>query len=88
MIASSLAYVLCHGAVTLTYMGGALSDKLGFLNVVNNIYGKSNIFLSTAPPSSWKSLNSSYTGVNQYVLSSITVIASFEPTTAKVAFLT
>ena len=57
-------------------------------NVVNNIYGKSNIFLSTAPPSSWKSLNSSYTGVNQYVLSSITVIASFEPTTAKVAFLT
>lgn len=55
-------------------------------NVVNNIYGKSNIFLSTAPPSSWKSLNSSYTGVNQYVLSSITVIASFEPTTAKVAF--
>lgn len=55
-------------------------------NVVNNIYGKSNIFLSTAPPSSWKSLNSSYTGVNQYVLSSITVITSFEPTTAKVAY--
>ena len=55
-------------------------------NVVNNIYGKSNIFLSTAPPSSWKSLNSSYTGANQYVLSSITVITSFEPTTAKVAY--
>ena len=55
-------------------------------NVVNNIYGDSNIFLSTAPPSSWKTLNSSYTGVNQYVLSSITVITSFEPTTAKVAY--
>lgn len=56
------------------------------MNVVNDIYGLSNLYLSNAEPSKWKSLNSEYTGVNQYVLSSITVIASFEPTTAKVAF--
>lgn len=55
-------------------------------NVVNDINEKSNIFLSNADQSAWKSLNSSYTGENQYVLSSITVITSFEPTTAKVAY--
>ncbi|HGL8780495.1 TPA: hypothetical protein ACIRIE_001932 [Streptococcus suis] len=55
-------------------------------NVVNGIYDSSNIFLSNAEQSKWNALNSDYTGVNQYVLSSITVITSFEPTTAKVAY--
>lgn len=56
------------------------------MNVVNDIYGLSNLFLSNAPSEKWKSLNGDYTGINQYVLNSITIIASFEPTTAKVAF--
>ena len=56
------------------------------MNVVNDIYGLSNLFLSNAPAEKWKSLNGDYTGINQYVLNSITIIASFEPTTAKVAF--
>ncbi|MGC4439597.1 hypothetical protein ABXW85_12040, partial [Streptococcus suis] len=53
---------------------------------MNGIYDSSNIFLSNAEQSKWNALNSDYTGVNQYVLSSITVITSFEPTTAKVAY--
>lgn len=55
-------------------------------NIVNDIYEKSNIFLTNSEESMWTELNSRYTGINQYVLRSITVITSFEPTDARVAY--